>query len=147
MTRAVLFIIPIILITLSPASAKEVLRFNNPQNHKENKAIEFISKNQQEASSVYEIAKIDLNDDLIDEYVIKPKGRDKCTQANLCTYTLVALQDYSPIKIGEFNAHKLLILDKKTYGIRDIIVYNDSYNDFKNITARWNPFTFSYQGY
>lgn len=147
MIRAVFFIISIIFITSSPANAKEILHFSKPKNHKENKAIEFTSKNKQGSAPAYEIAKIDFNNDLIDEYVIKPKGRDKCTQANLCTYTLVALQDYNPFKIGEFNAHKLLILDKKTYGIRDIIVYNDSYNDFKNITARWNPFTFSYQGY
>lgn len=127
----------------SLGEAAEILRFKNPESLRENKAIELIS----ELSDQYKIAKIDLNDDLIDEYIIKPSNDQICGQNKLCRHIIVAYRQDTPLTIGEFNAHKILILNEKTYGIRDLIVYNDAYNDFKNVTARWNPFNFKYQTY
>ncbi len=137
MTLLLFFILP------PSGEAAEILRFKRPETFRENKAIEAISQTQDQ----YLTAKIDLNNDLIDEYIIKSSNDQTCAPNNLCRHVIVAYRKDTPLIIGEFNAHKILILNEKTYGIRDLIVYNNAYNDFKNVTARWNPFNFKYQAY
>jgi hypothetical protein len=127
------------------AQANEQLRFQAPDSYKENKVIEYVSSINKKLSSPLLLAKIDLNADALDEYIIRAKDITACPQNKLCPYVIIALQDHKPIQIGQFDAHKILISNKKNYGIRQIIVYNDAYNDFKNVTAHWNPFSFSFE--
>lgn len=141
------FILTFLLSLLLPASsyADSNLRFKKPENHKENKAIEAISQKSSDAFTSYKIAPIDLNDDLIDEYIVTLDDAQKCTKNNLCPYYIIAFAKYEPLMIGQFDAHKILVSSKKTYGINDIIVYNNTHNDFQTTNARWNPFSFTYK--
>jgi hypothetical protein len=106
--------------------------------------VKFLRTKQKELLTPLSIAKIDLNGDTINEYIVRATNTEFCKQGKICSQTIIAFQNHKPIQIGQFDAHKILISHKKDYGIRQIIVYNDAYNDFKNVTARWNPFTFTF---
>lgn len=133
------FFIPADVFAMEPPG------FHAPSSRKELEVIDFVNKNTNGSGIPYLIAPIDLNNDLIDEFVVKPQNLSDCRQKPLCPHQIIAFKDYSPIVIGNFDAHKILISDKKTYGIRHIIVYNTSYNDFKSETARWSPYEYRYE--
>lgn len=144
MIRYTLLLI-IILAFPTKVSANDSLRFQVPVSYKEKQVVQFVLSKQDNFPSPLWIAKIDLNNDAIDEYVIRAQNTDNCASGKLCRHVIIAFQDHKPINIGQFDAHKILISNKKSYGIRQIIVYNDAYNDFKNITASWNPFSFTFE--
>ena len=137
----------LVLSLLSPATAfaLENLRFKQAQSYKQVQMIDLITNHTKKAETSYVLAEIDLNGDSIDEYVIKPESNADCPALPLCPYYVTAFQKHEPIIIGKFNAHKMLISDKKTYGIRQIIVYNVPHNDFTSETSSWNPHSFSYE--
>ena len=137
----------LILSLLSPttALALENLRFKQAQSYKQVQMIDFIINHTENSEIPYVLAEIDLNGDSIDEYIIKPESGANCPAFPLCPYYVTAFQKHDPIIIGKFNAHKMLISDKKTYGIRQIIVYNTPHNDFTSKTSSWNPYDFSYE--
>lgn len=128
------------LITPVMAQSYEALRFRPAENYKQKQIIQFIKNKTQTADISEKISKIDLNNDLIDEYIVK----QGCAPARLCQYFITAFENHTPILIGRFDAHKILISDKKDYGIRQIIVYNQPHNDFTHATAIWNPHKFEY---
>ena len=88
------------------------------------------------------VAKADLNNDFIHEYIYKPAN---CRPQALCRYTIMAYMNEKPVIIGEIDAHNLLIGFKKDYGVRRLIVYNQTSNDFTSVQARWNPHVFLYE--
>jgi hypothetical protein len=122
----------LLLLFPVPALAQESLRFDSADTRREKQAL---SINENKGL----IAKIDLNDDLIDEYVIR-----SCNGSKFCNYSIIAFKDFKAIKIGDFKAHKIVVSREKTYGVRDLIVYNQQYNDFAFETAVWTPFRFYY---
>lgn len=128
---------------ISNTYAMEALRFQEAKTYKQKQIISFVKE--QDSSKNLVLAPIDLNNDAIDEYVVRPKNLNSCPKAPFCSYKIIAFKQRTPILIGSFDAHKILITDKKTYGIRDIIVYNQRYNDFIQKTAIWDPFSFRYQ--
>ena len=93
------------------------------------------------APDKYAIATIDLNEDFIDEYILRP---NQCPPQQLCPHLIIALNNRIPHVIGEFDAHKILVSYKKSYGVRHLIVYNQSSNDFITRTARWQPYISKY---
>lgn len=116
-----------------PASAQESLRFKAYEGFKEQQITKKFSPDAL-------IATIDLNDDFIDEYILEKQTNNP----KFKRYTVIALENRKPIKIGEFDAYKLLVDTKKRYGIRNLIIYNNPHNDFHSKTALWDPYTFSY---
>ncbi len=145
MTR--LFLITAIILPLiyNAAWAQSALRFRAPEGIKEIRLLNHIKKTRQIPDIQYIIAPTDLNNDLINEYIIRPKSNRDCSGSRLCPYYVIALQERTPITLGKFNAHKIVVSSKKTYGVRDIIVYNDHYNDFKTNTVTWHPYEFKYK--
>ncbi len=145
MTKTALFLFFFSLIPFSFAMAIESLRFQAPVSYKEKQAITLVKKLHTTPRITYHIATTDLNNDAIDEYIIKPASARDCQKKPLCQHSIIALQDHAPLLIGQFDAHKILISDKKTYGVRHIIVYNQPHNDFKTATAIWSPFNFRFE--
>lgn len=141
MTKIALLLFVVIFFASMEARAMETLRFKKAESYKEKKVVEFVQKTNKINNL---IASVDLNNDALDEYIIKPASPKDCSAPPLCSHQIIALQDREPILIGKFDAHKMLVSNKKTYGIRDIIVYNIPYNDFKSETATWSPFHFRF---
>lgn len=134
-----------LLIPTKSAHSFERLRFQPVDSYKEKTVLAFIKTHNKIPDESYLLATTDLNDDFIDEYILRPQFEGSCPNKPLCPYQIVAFQDHEPILIGQFDAHKILISDKKTYGIRHLIVYNGPHNDFKHETAIWNPFAFRFK--
>ena len=87
---------------------------------------------------------IDLNGDSVDE-VLYQAAPPLCSENEGCTYFVTAKKKDSWIVIGEFKGFNILISDKRTYGIRDIIVYNIPHNDFESVRYAWNPKRYQYE--
>ena len=145
MIKTALFLLILCFLTPTPAQALEALRFKAAETYKEKQIIDFVQKSNGRASGAYALAPADLNNDAINEYVVRPAAKNACADAPLCSYQIIAFQDHKPIMIGQFDAHKMLVSDKKAYGIRHIIVYNEPHNDFNYETAVWNPFSFRFE--
>jgi len=132
MRAFILFSFILLFLPLS-VNAEEVLSFKEAETRRELQAISLSDNNSL-------IAKDDLNNDLIDEYVLQD-----CGDGTFCDFSIVAFKDFNPITIGTFKAHKIVVSREKTYGVRNLIVYNQQYNDFAFQTASWDPFSFSYK--
>ena len=138
-----LYLIALATVCSGKALANEALQYHSPDSYKENQVKELISKQNQ--SFTYVLAPVDLNGDAVDEFVVRPENPEACSDKPLCPYHIVAFKEQEPIIIGDFLAHKLLISDKKSYGIRDIIVYNQKSNDYEHVTAAWDAYYFYYR--
>ena len=107
--------------------------------------LEYFVKEKKIPQAPYSVAKTDLNNDAIEEYILRPLNKSDCPKAPICPHYIVAQQNHEYILLGKFDAHKMLISNKKAYGIRDIIVYNTPHNDFSYKTAVWNPFSYRFE--
>ena len=133
-----LFCLALTLFSVSKANAEETLRFREADNYKENQILTHAQANIENSDLI--LSPFDLNGDFIDEYVVRTQNKEK----QLYSYAILAFENNTPIIIGQFKAFNLLVSSKKTYGINNIIVYNDLNNDFRALTSIWNPYEFSY---
>ena len=133
-----LFFLALTLFSVSKANANEPLRFGEAGNYKENQILTHAQANIENPDLI--LSPFDLNGDFIDEYVVRTKNKEK----SLYSYAILAFENNTPIIIGKFKAFNLLVSPKKSYGINNIIVYNDLNNDFRTFTSVWNPYEFSY---
>ena len=121
-------------------SASESLRFNTVTSNKEKYLLSLI-KDQQASDKTHHIAKTDLNDDFIDEYIIRPIS---CSKTKLCPHIIIGVYNQSPITLGVFDAHQIRVSFEKDYGIRRLVVYNQKNNDFSSRIAVWQPYKSQY---
>ena len=121
----------------SPAFAIEVLSYKSPSNYKERLAASYVAKIENQTASNYVLSKTDLNNDAIDEYIIKSKG---CSQLTSCPHTIIAISNYQPLLLGTFQCHRILIDNKSLYGVRHLRIYKSSRNSYSYSTAKWAPF-------
>lgn len=135
---------PILIFTylIAPimGQAQLSLNFKIPLNYKELQAVAK-AKKESGGNVALLLANADLNDDFINEYIVKPSN---CQQQQLCDYKLIGFKAREPIILGEFDAHKIIILSKKDYGVKRLNVYNKSNNDFSFQTAVWDPVQYKY---
>jgi len=137
-----LSLLVILIVSLpEPSLANDFLTFKKPSTYKEFNALSLVETDAHPALSL-RIASVDLNDDFIDEYILKTT---KCRQSRLCTYTIIAFMNKKPRIIGQFDAHKINVTEKKDYGIKRLIVYYDLSNDFVSRALFWRPFQFRYE--
>lgn len=121
------------------AQAQEINNFQHPQNFKEKQVVKLIASENSEANTALVLSKIDLNEDAIYEYILRPQDKAQCPNFPLCPYFIVAFQSGNPRLLGQFDAHKISQSRKKNYGVRTLLLYNVSYNDFKSQAAVWSP--------
>ncbi len=134
-----LFLILLFCVFSHSAMADQSLIFKKP---KDFKGLEILAYTKDTlGSDVLSIATIDLNDDFIDEYIIR---KTNCSAKEFCTFIIAAYMNRKPIILGRFDAHQILVSNQKDYGIRRLIVYNQKNNDFANMTAIWYPNKYKY---
>lgn len=134
----ILILTGILLAVLSQntVGAAQPVIFKPPQEQSAPESLlDCLSANDTFAKGEIEIAKSDLNNDYIDEYIIKST---RCTPAKGCHYMIVADNNGDFIVIGEFSAKNISLSDKQTHGIRDILVYNQGLNDYAHNTLKWD---------
>lgn len=123
-----------------PAYSAEMLRFksgNLPQGIAD-------TLNEQVLDGGWEVSDIDLNDDGLKESILKTK-REYCQSKDGCLYVIAAKKQGQWINLGVLNAFNILVSDRRTYGIRDLIVYSIPNNDFESVHYVWDPKAYQYE--
>lgn len=79
-----------------------------------------------------DVARIDLNGDGYQEYVFRyAKEAD-----GYAFYVFGKANTFVPL--GEYSGKKLMVSDDEHHGVRNLLVFNDPYNDFKFQTFAWD---------
>ena len=134
------FFLFLFLLWPVPSKAQQSISYGEPESFREKEIVQAYQKLLKDDSPLL-IAKTDLNDDFINEYVLKPK---ECSTSQICRHGVMVYMQEKPHIIAEFDAHKIAIAFKKDYGVRRLIVYNQAHNDFSSKLARWDPQLFQY---
>ena len=88
------------------------------------------------------ITPMDLNDDTISEYLVTIKN---CKHNTFCPHMLVALPHHEPLLLLLIKSKYVRLSLNKTYGIRDLEIYDNPKNDYHYTRYVWDPFSFQYQ--
>jgi len=85
---------------------------------------------------------VDLNNDIIKEWIAYDAA---CIQLKkLCRHVIIGKNTEEFILLGQFDALKIYPSSQYTNGVRDILVYNSTINEFKPVTVKWNSALSSY---
>jgi hypothetical protein len=87
----------------------------------------------------FQIAAFDLNGDGVDEWIFRQDRESGCEPNASCTYLILGLSEKKPIILGDISARKIELADQKTYGVRNLHVYNDRNDDFAYTSYVWTP--------
>lgn len=87
--------------------------------------------------SLYHIANIDLNNDGIDEHILKRKTCE--VSKNQCIYSIIAEKDGKIILLSKIRAKNLIIGETSSFGIKDILVFKNEINDYNFDIYMWSP--------
>lgn len=77
-------------------------------------------------------ARIDLNGDDIDEYIIQ------IPQKKLSTFNIIAYVDDKVLKLGRIKAYRIMVSNDRENGVRDILAFSEDRNDFEYETYQWD---------
>ncbi|MCC6598172.1 MAG: hypothetical protein IT559_05240 [Alphaproteobacteria bacterium] len=89
------------------------------------------------------IAQADLNRDGIGEYILHSKDCD--TSKLKCLYYILAQTPRGIISLGTIPGKELLLGDGFSYGVRDIIAFENKLNDYEQTLYVWRPEKSSYR--
>lgn len=132
------------MIALTPyiALGQQPPSYSGAQNFKENQIIKFVEELSNISSIQRVLSLVDLNDDGIYEYIVKPLN---CNKNMMCPHHVVAFKSREPILLLYIEAFRITPSDKRTYGISDLIIHNQMHNDFLSKNFGWNPFSYRYE--
>ncbi len=130
--------------TLSMATtvyAAENLRFDTPISRSSFEYIkQFTHENLGQPIETFEIARADLNDDGLYEFVLKPKSCQKG-----CMFNVVAEASKKIVPLGDFRGSNLVLGSEFSHGVRNILVFESPTNDFDYSLYTWHPMSSSYR--
>lgn len=87
-----------------------------------------------------EIAPTDLNQDGIDEFILKQSTDNKASK-----FRVIAQNDSGNVDLGVIiEANKLMISYSRFHGIRSILAFNNVHNDFDYDVYQWSAEKLSY---
>lgn len=93
----------------------------------------------------YLVAKVDLNDDGVDEWIFRQDRESACEANVACNFQIVGLSENKPIVLGNVQGRKIGIAEQKSYGVYRLYVYNKKDNDFVYSQYGWEPQKSSFQ--
>ena len=116
----------------APASAAENLDFDAHPSERNRALIDHFIKGDDPVA----IAETDLNEDGIDEFILKDST---CNPANFCNFTIVADGGDTLIELGKIKALNLMLGNGYSSGIRNILAFQNNINDFDHELYVWEP--------
>ena len=99
-------------------------------------------KTLQKNSTPLEIAKIDLNRDGLHEFITRPRV---CGNENICDFNVLAETDQGIVVLGHFKGANILLGNEFQYGVRNLLVFGNSMNDFDYTLYTWHPEVSAYR--
>lgn len=130
-----------VMFMAAPVLAADRLTFRDqPRDAREDNVMTFLENSKVIFHELpFRIAAVDLNGDGVDEWIIRQDKQSNCEINASCEYAVVGLKQGQPSLLGRFLARNVGIDSYKTYGIRNILVYNKKNNDFDYSTYVWTP--------
>jgi len=90
----------------------------------------------------FQIGKIDLNHDGENELIFKTTN---CRRPETkCLFIIMAQSELTPAELGKVEAYNLLIDEKTTNGVRNLLSYENPLNDFDYEVYNWDAQSKSY---
>lgn len=84
----------------------------------------------------YKILKTDLNEDGIDEFIMR-HGCEK--DGGMCAYSLLAESGGEIMELLTIRARNIALGNAYTSGVRNVIAYNNATNDYMRRVYVWEP--------
>ena len=127
----------------APGRAAEVLKFNTDIARSSFERIKlYVSNNLESDINTQDIAKTDLNNDGLYEFILRPKG---CGADTKCRYMVLAEDGPEIYTLGDFEGVNLLLGAEFKHGIRNLLVFNNAANDFDYELYTWHPKASAYR--
>jgi len=99
-------------------------------------ASSFLKEDFQTTLSAYEAARVDLNDDGIDEIILRETN---CRNNSApCAHIVLAHTNDQIFKLSEFQAKYIMLAGTYSHGIRDILAFRDKKNDYNFDLYIWD---------
>jgi hypothetical protein len=128
------------LLSALPARADEPLTFRSAGSDFHQKLLADYLLQTQGAEGPFLTAQGDLNGDGITEHFLKSEKTSPVADVYL-----LGVKHREVTLLGKIPARKIEITDKKQWGVRRLVVYNDPGNDFRSQIWVWNPWDFQFQ--
>ena len=139
-SKAFCFFVLLSMIT-SSATALEKLTYSDQMNARERLVLQSFFKGS--SLNDFKIAKVDLNNDGLNEFVIK-KGYCE-DYRRYCDYYILADTDNDLIPLGHIQAYYLAAGTSGSNNVRDLMVYKNKRNDYAPVIYSWDAKRRSYQ--
>lgn len=132
-THLLLFI-GILGLFAAPARAAQPLSFDAKISDASRLALEkYAASTLGQPAGALEIAPADLNNDGLNEFILRDKN---CAP---CRFFILAETGGAIIPLGEAQGHTLKIDNAATAGVRSLLVYTNSVNDYEYAVYVWEP--------
>ncbi len=120
------------------ANAVEALNYNKELGITlEHQVNLFLNKNYNSNLSNYSIAAIDLNNDGLDEYVLREK---RCIiSKSQCYHLVIAENKNTIIELLKIKTQNIMIGETYSHGIKDLLVFKNQINDYDFDIYIWSP--------
>lgn len=83
------------------------------------------------------VAHIDLNNDGIDEHILRRKN---CSDRNYeCLHLIIAEKPETLILLGRINSREIMIGQSYSHGIKDLLAFQNHVNEYKFNIYMWSP--------
>ncbi len=130
-----LFLILLFPILFSAAQASENLSFDTPLNSGEAQRLQkHFQKNGGKIPDKIDVARADLNEDGIDEFLVKIA----CfPEEKLCDYRILAETGEEITELGAMKAVKIGLGSGYSEGVRNLLAYRNPANDFDHNVYIW----------
>lgn len=133
-----LLCLPFMFLSPRSAHALEALKFQEDYSTSLKFQIDhFLKESQGTSASQYVMADVDLNNDGIDEHILRRKSCE--TPSTMCTYIIIAEKDDRILLLSKISAKNLMVDGKMTYGIKNLLAFNNDRNDYEYDIYMWSP--------
>jgi hypothetical protein len=140
--RPFVFLTLLLALCPAPARAADVLTFRDkPRDAREEEILRFLEREEKlNATRPYAMAAVDLNNDGVDEWIVRRDDPADCAVNAACPFTVVGLTTRrAPALLGTFTAGKVGIDDETFFGVRSLRVYNNLSDDYAYARYLWTP--------
>lgn len=129
------------LILMFPASSYGLEKLDFVRNHLSPSLTlqmnAFLQESYQVDSSLFDIAAADLNQDGVDEYILK---RISCVHAgSVCSHMVLADQNNEMLLLSNIRARHLMVGATSSFGVKDLLAFENEINDYDFDIYMWSP--------
>lgn len=139
--RFSVLVILLLMSCSSPAAAEEIrLNFGAvPDDIRAKQIIDLLYGNGLQKELPFVAAPYDLNNDGVNEWIIRQDNASNCKAQASCKFYIGATSERKPVLLAKIEAGSVNIQSDRLYGINKLSVYNDPNDDFSAQTFVWKP--------